>query len=458
MVNRAIQPERPKAVYFGYDELTAGDNPSGFFCLSRSSWLLVWRMLSTYGYWRTRYVATLDAQDLETVSDEEWQAIQDLVDLAQKELAYDMSCDLKSAIEAQTAVLTAMNSTLQGLQATLSRSGTNGICGCQDMTIDGQPTEAPTSFGEPGDQFPDEETYLNTKCQMANLIWETVDDGIEQMQLADVDTLLAGGTGLAFGLVAALVAAGPVGWAVGLTVTAVAGIVGLLLAGIAIDLEDLRTSWGNRRQDLVCAMYAAQSSEGAGHEIFVILGEEPLTPFETQFIYYLLTNTLLAQLFAPTDEALAQTPTDPIDCATCGSDAPCAFQFQVIEEDTLGSGSFRYDGIEFTLSSAPYAGFHLLNFNSPCVAEEECDGLNWCIELTGTTIGIGSGGWNRVFRNWETGCSFNEYAPPGGMLPFMTPLVCSYFELTWNEPFTLTMRILGQVGPASQAPDMETCE
>lgn len=120
-------------------------------------------------------------------------------------------------------------------------------------------------------------------------------------------------------------------------------------------------------------------------------------------------------------------------CAACAP-SDCAFIFQ------YGSGTFRYDGQDFVLSSEPALGFHLLNVWVDCNAGS-CQN-NWCIEFVAHTIALG-GTWNRQFFNFiDTNCNWSPPSDfPGGFPAFGNPVLLNGFQLTWNQPFSVTLNI-----------------
>lgn len=211
-----------------------------------------------------------------------------------------------------------INETLEDLTATLDALAEKfqECCKGGGATVDPPPGSGAPPTGE-GTDYPDEQAYLDAKCNAANLIYDTIANFIDELATGDYLTKISAGFG-AIGVIGGILALlGPGGWAIAGISAGLVGIVTALLA-LTIDLDLIADTLDDAHEDLVTALYNAETANTARQSfISAFEAEEPtLGPEEVSLVYYLLPNNLLNNLFEPTiDFQYYQSP-DPIDCGS----------------------------------------------------------------------------------------------------------------------------------------------
>ncbi len=339
-------------------------------------------------------------------------AINELVNRYRLEVI-DVTCDVVEALQD-------INISIQNnLQAAC------GTCGSEvDPTQDGTPDVGP---GEP---WPDLPTYDTYKCNGANWLVDGLEDVFDKLALYDVDfwaqTTIAAGAALITSIVLTTLVGG---WVV-VVAGAIIGLITKLILGVTIDIGDIASVLGSARTALVCALYTGGDADTSRQLFLDELSTAGLNVAEVALLQTIMVNSLVNQLYVFNQVIDDYTATT--SCASCVVD--CAFVFD------FGSGSFRYDGVPFVLSSEVLGPNHVLNVNTNC-SGGSCQN-NWCLEFTATDINMGST-WNRGVWNFDgTNCELSPRSDfPGGFPPLDDPVLVSTFEFTGNAAFTVTLNI-----------------
>lgn len=310
-----------KAKYYELDDITTPVRGQGFYCLSGATWVLLKGWLDYYGFWRTRYVKELETKTIEPVNDGEWSTILDALNLAESELANDMSCDLSE-------VFTQLSNAIEGLT-----SVAGGGC-CSPAAYGTMPQDATDNTGDidtqtPPTGFVDWASYQAYKCKAANKI---VDDMISTIRnvgsLGGIVSLLAGAalglffnTSLLSGIVVGVMA---IGFSAG---TAAAIVIGALIA-IAVAggsewtyFDDVADYFETYKETVVCRMFNATSPEDArtGMNTYLITAmASSSASFKEQFsglITAILSYDVYNLLFENDSEVASYV--GEIDCDDC---------------------------------------------------------------------------------------------------------------------------------------------
>lgn len=199
-------------------------------------------------------------------------------------------------------------------------------CVCQSATIlaekagkEAGDTEEPPSDGQvvtgPGEQFPDAETFYSAKCTVSNAVRDTVFETIKWLGDNNIDLLAGLFGGVTSGLIVGLSLAGPAGWAV-----AIAGSLIPLIAGYLVrysfSFGDVEDALDETHEATVHALYNGNSTDSSrdGFLSAVDAAATSITVVERQILSFLLSNTLLNQLFEPRPDLMDYEPPDPITC------------------------------------------------------------------------------------------------------------------------------------------------
>ena len=470
---------RDKAVEFDYNGLLSPTGKSGLFCLSETTWQLCYNLIQGYGTWRSRYfVRDEDTGEPLTITDEEFSQVVDLIDIATEELI--MPCELGPAIEKLGEMILELGN-LQ-LQVAVNGGGAGGDCGCPPGGLGNLPPGGAPDQNEPGSEEPPPDgfdtwvEYLDYKCRAANkitddLIASTGNLGSLYGVVGAIQAVLLASflnTSLLGGVLAGVMAIGFSEFAAAGII--IAALVALIVASVGglVWFSTLAANMEDNKTDLICALYHARTTDIARQAwsdfITARIGAasgawsgEPaagLISSTMDTVLNALNNlSVVNLLFEPNDEILAYSGS--VDCETCVPGG-CPFRFQVVGSDVLGSGSIRYDGIPFTVSSGPFAGFHLMNMITDCGFGDCPEAGNWCVEFISTTI-VSHGSFTRQIRSYNSGCGTSLSDYPGSFFPLGSPMYIGTIETTDDSPFTITMRITQRLGPTSSAPSATDC-
>jgi len=283
----------------------------------------------------------------------------------------------------------------------------------------------------PGTPWVDQAAYDEYKCRAANWIIDGTIDVFQKLDEFGTVVLFGAAVSLVTGIILSILSAGVFA---GLTVTVAGAVIAIALSIItdgSIDLEEIATVITDNRDDLVCAAYAGfDTASSEANMIEVLEDEGTLSAAEIALVALLWINVIVNKLyefFQPAEDTAETSP-----CAGCV--AECPFEL------TKGTGTFRYDGIPFVMSSTLQGGFHQINFDLDCGGS--CQG-NYCLEFVSTTIDLNPGiNYTRRVRNWGAACvfsPFSDFAFPGsGFPPLGTPVLASDCQFTDITAFTVT--------------------
>lgn len=201
-------------------------------------------------------------------------------------------------------------------------------CICAQMeaqTVRGSATETevdiPPSNGEisvgPGEQFPTQGAYYNAKCSAANGVYDTALGAIDWMD-NNVEDLLSGlFSGITTGMTAGFLAAGPLGWGV-MAAAATMSALAALTVRYDLNFSDVSDALGEQHDECVKALYNAANSSLARSNFLTELDNAAtsITPLARKFVSYLLSNSVLNQLFDIGDDVVSYNSPDPVVCDT----------------------------------------------------------------------------------------------------------------------------------------------
>lgn len=314
MAREAYDPYE-KARAFDITKLQASGGYAGLFLLSEATWEFAYNLILFYGYWRSRYYySNPTTGELETITDEEYLEVQDLVDLALEELRCYVSCPDLIGVLQQIA---------QSINVQSSCCTETGIG--QDIPNDNGEGDPPVlGVGEQAIEYSNPSPLVDRDCLIANFIYDKFEYLLLEMQRLKVDEYGA------LGLVAVATVIGAILGSVtviGTLVGAVAGVViGLAAALIAggIDMDNIVLEWQANHEAIVCAIYEAVDTDTLEAAIISLL--TGLTTAEVGLMQLLLTNSTLALRFRDVpglvSELTGYTPT--IDCGTaCAEPQQC---------------------------------------------------------------------------------------------------------------------------------------
>lgn len=270
--------------------------------------------------------------------------VEDAIDIIRRDLNSMAVEELLECICQKLTVLAEVQVKIGGSIETAGQSGGT------DVDV-GPLTSGNTSIGE-GGQFPDNESYQGAKCSAANGIYDTVLGVIDWMDGNSVDLLAGLFGGVTSGLVAAMIAAGPVGWATALAASVIAAITSIMMR-YSLNFGDISDALGEEHSAAVLALHAAQNSDEARDEFLLAIdgAATPITALERQILSFLLPNTALNQLFVPRSDVAAYTSPDPVSCPA------------IIWAVTVGTPTTVLTGTSVSIDSewgttSPYVPYH----------------------------------------------------------------------------------------------------
>jgi hypothetical protein len=251
-------------------------------------------------------------------------------------------------------------------------------CMCETNTalleqaiLAGSSAEAVSSDGEvstgPDEQFPDQASYFDAKCNVANAIFDTILGMIDWLDDNDVDLLAGLFGGVTSGLLVGLALAGPVGWAWALAGALITSIAGYLVR-LTVNFSDLSAALNDTHDECVLSLYNASNAAVAKTSFIdeVEAGTPAITSVESALLGMLLASDLTNNLFSPRDDITAYASPSPVDCG--------AALLQVWSFVASGEGwSFRDD------STGAYTAAGVWNSGAQA----------WRMTLTGPGTGTG---------------------------------------------------------------------
>lgn len=462
---RSLFASHPKSVEFDIGAiLNIASAKDGLFCLSPATWELAYNLVLAYGDWRSRYYYTDISGEQLTITDEEFEQVTDVYLTAVEEL--QMTCELGEAI----SLLGTLISDLATLTVQVSLNGGNGSgdCGCPPGGIGpAAPPSAPEQ-NEPGgddpppDGFGDWEEFLDYKCRAANkiaddLVATTGNLGSLYGVVGAIQAVLLASflnTSLLGGVIAGVMALGFSEFAAAGII--IAALVTLILASVGglVWFSTLANNMDENKSDLICALYAAATVDAAraawsqfiADRIDAVDGDwaaDPVASLISSTLSTVLnalnTVTVTNLLFEPNEEIAVYEAA--FDCSSCvvGSCEWTVF---------YGSGTVRYDGLPFTLSSQNQGGgVHELY----AFYDVDCLDENWCVEFTArSAMNNTSANYTRTLQSNANGVAFYNTEQfdfnhdPTDCFPDIgtREYPISAFDFASDASFTVTLRLV----------------
>ncbi len=202
-----------------------------------------------------------------------------------------------------------LNTAIVGLTADLGQ-----CCVSKGQDIESPKSDGEISVGE-DEQFPDQESYFDAKCNVSNAIYDTIKGKVDWLRNNNVDLLAGALGGVTTAIALGLLLSGPVGWAIQLaSVTLIA--ISTFVISKALDFEDLQNALIDVHDEIVVALYNASNTATAKTSFIAELAASsvPTTDLEKDLIGLMLSNDLLNQLFGPRDDVAAYQSPSPVDC------------------------------------------------------------------------------------------------------------------------------------------------
>jgi len=198
------------------------------------------------------------------------------------------------------------------------------ICAAQNAMIDqeeagGQEIEAQLSDGQvpvgPDEQFPDQASYFDAKCNVSNGIFDTILGAVTWLDDNSVALLIGLFGGVTSGLIAGLIGAGPFGWAVIVTSSVIAGIAAFISRNL-VNFSDLKAALIDTQDEAVLSLFNATDTLTArGNFISAVeAGTPAITSIESGVLSLMLTSDMLNNLFTPRADAVEYQSPSPVDC------------------------------------------------------------------------------------------------------------------------------------------------
>lgn len=262
--------------------------------------------------------------------------------------------------------------------------------GTVGQEVEVEQSDGVVTVGE-GEQFIDQASYFDAKCNVSNGIYDTVLGAVTWLDDNNVDLLLGLFGGVTSGLIAGLIGAGPMGWAVILTASTIAGVAGFI-SRFAVSFSDLKAALIDVHSEAVLALFSASDTLAAeaGFIAEVEAGTPPITSVESGILALLLTSDMLNNLFSPREDMSGYQSASPIDCGTA----------------LLASWTFPVDAEGWTFRD---------DSTSPSSASGVYNGPDQALEVT--KVNAGGGSRPIAKGTWlKTGLSLST--PIGGSVQF----------------------------------------
>lgn len=189
----------------------------------------------------------------------------------------------------------------------------------EQAALAGQAVGEIASNGEvavgPDEQFPDQSSYFDAKCNVSNAIFDTILGMVDWLDDNDVDLIAGLFGGVTTGLLVGIAISGPMGWAWALVGALVSGMAGYIIK-LAVNFSDLSAALSDTHDECVLGLFNA-SDAGAAKANFieaVEAGTPTITSVESGFLGILLVSDLINNLFAPRGDIVLYASPDPVDC------------------------------------------------------------------------------------------------------------------------------------------------
>jgi len=425
---RELFRSRPKAVEFDIAGLLSDlGGKSGLLCLSETTWELAYNLVLYYGYWRSRYYYRDPASgEAQTLTDEEYDQITDVVDLAIEELQMTGCSDITDALTSLTNAVTA--------------TGQAGGC-CDNYG------SIPSADADPGD--PDTETvpdgypgtwseYQTYKCSAAQAIADDVIATTDNLQTLGGVGAVLGSAALAAFLSTSLLSGVLVGvMALGFSAGAGAAIViGALIALIIGNsaqfalFADLSDDLETDRDDLVCTLFNSADIPTAMADLtaFIVARADVSEPFYG-VVEALLSGVVNADMLNP---LYVEDPSYEGYGGDCDGCAGCASAMIYGTGDPVAGGTMDAEMV----SSANWQ----VHFYIESPKQVDISNLTGWSEYTGSTPDVG---WTETYRVLECDGTFpgwdheSEIEPPLANYPKVSRLkITSATEFSVDVAFS----------------------
>lgn len=254
---------------------------------------------------------------------------------------------------------TDINKTLEDLRSAIKEftSSSGECCGSGGSKVGAAPSTTSPQFGDTEDEYQTSEQFYSARCNASNAIYDTILGVVDWMVANGVEfkALLFGS--LTTGLVFALLASGPAGWALAASGTILTALATWIIKE-AIDFGGLSSSMDNVHESLVKSLYNAGSTTAAKENFLSILAGATPTPTSAMLflVEIMLSEDLLNNIFEPRSDLAIYVSPDEIDCGgtlllwTFPSDA----EGWTFRDDSTANASAvgSYDGAAEALSHA----------------------------------------------------------------------------------------------------------
>lgn len=169
----------------------------------------------------------------------------------------------------------------------------------------------------PGEQFPDQESYFDAKCNVSNAIYDTVLGMVDWLDDNDVDMIAGLFGGVTSGLLVAIAIVGPMGWAWAVVGGLIVGIAGYIVR-LSINFSDLSAALVDTHDECVLGLYNASNAIIAKDSFVsaVEAGTPAITSVESGLLGMFLGSDMVNNLFAPRDDIVNYSSPDPVDCGS----------------------------------------------------------------------------------------------------------------------------------------------
>ena len=433
---------RPKSVEFDIQAIQSDRGRGGLFCLSESTWELAYSMLLTYGGWRSRYYHTDPATGRqETITDDEWDAIQQIYQTALEELHMSNCIDLTSVAQAINNLAAAQCCDDGGAGAGRSEAPETAT---QDNGTDSPDIERWANYGQ----------YNSAKCTASTLQVGRLQGNINRLQAIN----FAGIASLPIAEIAAIL--------IPVLITPVpfddivfwAGVIALGSTSFTGPLQTMEDGYNASSDDIICALYNAPDARTARDNARAVwhAGIDGLSATEPGVtIAKLLANGFVNMDFANSVFDDATYKEEQSDCSSC-YDKGCDVWYclgDVYQELGVGSlvkdGGLRditavYDETEGYWYISAQVGRFLNQLNlyadnslmDPSCIDTENEKFHFLWKSkTGTVTDTNGVGYTNSVRT--------AY----GSLAENTTYDLSWFELIGEDPFTVELYLYTTGGP-----------
>ncbi len=189
-----------------------------------------------------------------------------------------------------------------------------GVLGGQKVEV--EPSDGVVPVG-PGEQFPDQSSYFDAKCNAANAIYDTVLETVQWLDDNNVDLILGVLGGVTTALAMGLLSAGPVGWAITLAAVTITSAATYLLRQ-NVNFGDLEDALVDVHDELVLSLFNASNAITAksGFITEIAASSEPTTAIERGLVEIMLSGDLINLLFTPREDVSVYQSPSPVDCGS----------------------------------------------------------------------------------------------------------------------------------------------